>query len=322
MIKTLYVGDAHVKVSNLKESEDLMNFILETVKKEGVQKLVFLGDQFDHHAILRSEVLAFWYKWFQVFPKHVRTITLVGNHDLANFESDIHSMISLKSLEDVNFKIVDYPYIENNVLYVPYIHKNEEFIKTVNLFKDQAKALVCHADFDGAQYENGMYAPNGIKQEEVLFDQIIVGHVHSRSKFGKVIYPGTARWLKSSDANHEKGLWLVDHNEDGSIAFERFIDTSHVCEPILSFSWKEGEEAPVYPDKARVSIELIGSSVWIAKKKATLKGKVSVSSKITDRANKVSRKSGNSLEHFMSDVYATKTNRQKLINYAKTLNII
>lgn len=322
-IKTLYVGDPHVMVSNLDESDRLMSFIKETAIKENINKLVFLGDQMHNHAILRSEVVSFWKKWISIFSVNIRTIFLIGNHDYTgDARSKIHSMGAFKMLNIPLLSIVDTPLVEDNIVYVPYIHDKSKFVEIANSFSSQANTLVCHEDWDGAQYENGFYCPDGVKQEDVNFSLIIGGHIHKRSRFGKVILPGTARWLTNSDANEVKGLWVVSHSQDGSIESESFISTEHVCTPIVSFTWIEGQEAPVIPEGARATIELIGSSDWISKQKKTLKGKVVIKSKNTDQKRTLERKAGNSLENYLLNVYSTNMDRQKLYDFAKGLGLV
>jgi hypothetical protein len=53
-----------------------------------------------------------------------------------------------------------------------------------------------------------------------------------------------------------KGLWLVNHNDEtGLIESEEFIDTSSVCSPIYSITYKEGDPEPTIP-VGRISLEL------------------------------------------------------------------
>lgn len=323
MRKTLYVGDPHVTIGNLAESARLLDFVEETVKNEKVDKLVILGDLMHNHAIIRAEVHLFWIKYLGKFADMIRTIVLVGNHDVTSDKhNNIHSLEGIKLYNKPLLTIVDSPLAEDNIVYLPYMHDKAQFVEVANSLSSSGNTLVCHEDWDGAQYENGFYCPNGVKQEDVKFKLIIAGHTHKRSRFGKIILPGTARWLTASDANHEKGLWLVDHNEDGSIFSERFIDTSHVCTPIVSFTWNEGEEQPIIPEGSRATVELIGSSNWISKKKVLLKGKAGIKSKITDKQKPTNRKIGNGLEDFLSNLYQSTVNKKALLDYAKEIGIV
>jgi predicted phosphodiesterase len=315
MSKILYVGDPHVQVSNLEESERLLSFIEQAILSEKPDTLVFLGDQTNNHALLRIEVNLFWTKWFRYLSGIIKTVALVGNHDSESNKMKIHSMEAFKYYNDRPLlNIIDTPTIIDGFGYIPYIHDKTIFLEEANkLCLLGAKVLVCHGEFDGARYESGKMVENGVKYSDINTSLIISGHYHSRQRFANVIYPGTARWITAADANEDKGLWLVEHSEDGSILNERFIDTSGVCTPIISLVWLEGEDQPLFPDNAKVAIELVGSSSWIAKKKIILKGKASIKSKITDKKDRTERKTGNSLEFFMINLYSTKMDKNRLI---------
>jgi DNA repair exonuclease SbcCD nuclease subunit len=183
--------------------------------------------------------------------------------------------------------------------------------------------LICHNEFDGGTYDNGYYIKDGVKPEELNFDLVISGHIHKRSTIGKVRHPGSPRWLSASDANQEKGLWLVTHDSDtGAILEEEFLDTSDVCTPIYSYQFKEGGEEPTIPHGSKTHIELIGSSEWISKQKLKFKGLASISTKITDTQKPKNRKTGNSLEYFVNNTFETSLKKDKVIEFMKGLGVL
>jgi hypothetical protein len=170
-----------------------------------------------------------------------------------------------------------------------------------------------------------MYAPDGVDSDllDPRLTYLISGHVHAEQSFGRVWYPGTARWLSKSCANRRKGIWLCEHTDRGAIVSKEFISTEHVCTPIISIQWKEGDEKPDLPANAKVDIELVGSSDWISKTKKDLVGVASLSSKITDIKKSKERKSGKSLYEFLSQHYQTDpATREKLIKYMKGLELL
>jgi hypothetical protein len=103
-----------------------------------------------------------------------------------------------------------------------------------------------------------------------------------------------------------------------------FISTSGPCIPIISVEWKEGEEAPQIQEGAKVSIELIGTSAWIAQQKETLKGKASVRTKITDSKNFERRQTGKSLEEFIKGVFKPTAgiDSDRLTQFAKEMGLV
>src|ERR1035437_6763544 len=105
-MKTLKVGDLHVKPNNLKESEELMQFILHSANSCIVDRVEFLGDLLDTHDIVRLSVLKFWTKWFHILSKQsFKVVILIGNHDLSGDYSDTFSALhTALHLENKNFK--------------------------------------------------------------------------------------------------------------------------------------------------------------------------------------------------------------------------
>lgn len=325
-IKVLYLGDPHVTISNIDESDRLMDFVIDQCIANKPDRLVILGDLFHTFSLVRTEVIDFWMEWLETFSDLQETVVLVGNHDMANSGNDTYNSNALnafKFMKRKNLKIISNAQLLPPFAYVPYIHNKTDFVTIANAHAEMgAKTLVCHEDINGCQYENGFYAPDGVDPDLLNFDLIIGGHIHKRQRFGKVILPGTARWMTTSDANEEKGLWLVTHKDDGSIEKESFIDTSSVCTPIIGLEWKEGEEMPKIPENSKVNIELVGSSDWITVQKAQLKGRVSIKTRITDKAKSREGLATFNLEDFTKKVYNGETGLNEVLSVMKEIGII
>ena len=326
MIRILRLGDPHVKVSNLEESDKLMQFVVETALAHKVDRIEILGDLYHTHAILRLEVIEFWSKWLRILSDVCQVVVLVGNHDQSgdyNFKG--HALGMFANYENKNLTIVDGFLTIQPFTYAAYYHDAALFKEHVNSHaKDGSKVLVCHQTFNGSTFENGFYAPDGMDPLELQFDTIISGHIHKQQRFGKVIYPGTARWDSVSDANQVKGIWIFEHDDKtGAILKEEFISTEGVCSPIVSLTWNEGEEfVPAWPANSRVAVELVGSSVWVNARKAELKGQCAIKTKYTDKFQAVNRSAGSSFQDFLVNLYAALTDKKRLLEYAKEIGIV
>jgi len=323
-MKTLFLGDPHVTVTNLKESERLMEFVIQQRFQAG--NLIILGDLFHNHANVRVEVLEFWSRWFvRLSDVFNNVFVLVGNHDMVgDFNSKSHSLSVFTDLYD-NFYIIDSPTTLNGFGYMPYIHDKTDFVRQANeLCSKGAKVIVCHGEFAGVKYESGLQVLNGTQASGINASLIISGHYHSRQRFDNVIYPGTARWLTAADKNEPKGLWLADFDNSCNLVSEEFLDTSKVCTPIYAYEFKEGDNCPEIPEGSRASVELIGPSEWVLKQKAKFKGIASISAKITDRQKASNRKSGNSLEHFVNNVFETNKSikKERMVEFMKELGVL
>lgn len=325
-MKILFLGDPHAMAGNMDESERLLQFTFDSAIENKVDLIFIPGDLGHTHAILRVEVLSLWLKWLPKLAEKFKVIVLVGNHDMRNNEDGkVHGLSAFNAMSIENLTIIQSPAVIDGIGYLPYIHDNAEFVKQANALG--TRVVASHTTYQGAKFENGFYAPDGVDPEALDATLLISGHIHCRNRLstpsGKtVIYPGTARWLTASDANQPKGLWLADINPRGSVLSEKFLDTSHVCTPILSLEWQEGSDQPKFPDNAKVSMELIGTSDWVTKQKSLLKGTCSIKTKITDPKKTERRKSGTSFEHYLLSIYKADTDKSKLIEFLKELKIV
>lgn len=325
-MKIIRVGDPHVKVQNIEESERLLQFILEMARKHKVDTIELEGDLFHTHAILRLEVLEFWRKWLWKLSEEFLTIVLVGNHDLSgNVHSNSHALGVFLTLNPDKLLIIERPALIKNIGYLPYIHDNAKFVAEANALADLgATFLVSHTTYAGSKYDNGMYAPDGVDPDlvDLRLTHLLSGHIHSEQEYGRVIYPGTARWDTASDANRRKGIWLYVHSPVGPYTSREFIGTESVCVPLVSLEWREGDPQPQLQDGARISIELIGTSAWINKQKVHLKGKCSIRTKITDSKRSKAVNAYVDFDDYLKNHFVSTVDRERLLKFAKEIGLV
>lgn len=290
-MKILRVGDPHVMVSNLKDSQALLDYVLKLAIEQEVDVVEFLGDLFHTHAVMRVEVVDFWKKNFQkIKDAQFNCRVLVGNHDQPGSKEKEQVMNALNIFEDSVEEggwrtIINKPKVMDGIAYIPYMSDKNAFLKASAELYDQGatKLLVAHQTFTGAKYDNGFFAEDGIEPDLVSQDAIISGHIHKSQQIGKCEYPGTAKWDTMSDANQNKGLTVYIHNKDGSVKSKEFFSTAEVVSPIYKFTFNEGEEEPVLDENARNYVELVGKTAWITKMKKKYKGLVNIKARPTDR---------------------------------------
>lgn len=323
MSKILRVGDPHAKVHNLKEMRDLICFVADTANKNSVDRIEILGDLFHSHAVLRLEVQEFWTWALHLLSSICETVVLVGNHDLSgDYGSNFSALSMFNLLSRKNLIIIEKPQCLGIIGYVPYIHSNDDFKSAALALNSMgAKVLVCHQTIKGSRYESGIYAPDGVEIGEWSegFTHVISGHIHAEQEFGNIIYPGTARWDTSADANQRKGIWIYEHSDEGRIESKQFISTYKVCSPLLELTYSEGDKEPEIPGNARVSLVMKGTSEWIKKEKEKFRGKASIKTKFTDVKKTEGRKTGSGLEDFIQNIFVTTVDKERLIKLAKEI---
>jgi DNA repair exonuclease SbcCD nuclease subunit len=277
-VKTLRVGDPHITVRNLAEAETLMNFIFTEAAHHKVDRIEFMGDLMHTHAVIRVEVMDFWKRAFQSL-EYFDVVVLVGNHDQPGSREKEQEMNALNIFNSVSVRVVNKPRIIDSVAYIPYMSDHAAFLKAAQDLYDKGatKLLVAHQNFTVPLYSD-MIDPDLVPQEA-----IITGHIHEQRQVGKVFQVGTPKWDTMTDANEEKGIWIYEHNEDGSVKSKLFISTKHVVTPIVKHTLNEGGEEVILSEKAKNYIELVGSTAWISQMKKKYKGLAAIKARPTDR---------------------------------------
>jgi DNA repair exonuclease SbcCD nuclease subunit len=213
-LKILLIGDPHLKLSNISLVSQFLNWILEIIEEKKPDMVINLGDTFNDHAVIRSEIAG-------MFKKHVDDVLdlcrdyryILGNHDMFKpNDSTYHALIPFKSIK--GFTVYDKPFHDSLFSFIPYIHNPSDFP-----LETKPIAFV-HQTFTGANYGGGYLAPDTeVHLEDVSADLIISGHIHgSQWLSDKVFYPGTPFAQSVDDVDQEKGVYLLD-SESRSLSF-------------------------------------------------------------------------------------------------------
>jgi hypothetical protein len=233
-LRALIVGDMHVVPEELGDCSAVLALILETCLSEGVSEVIFLGDQHHTHSIVNVEVMHWWRVAFHALrAEGIKSTCLVGNHDQVSPGSNVHALLAYKDLPHV--QVIDAPLLRQGILFIPYVHDEAEFQSICEKHQDHhrgANTVICHATFNGANYENGFLASDGFNPGIIPQELVISGHIHSPQEFSKVWYPGAPRWRTLADANVDRSVWLVEFDERGRLKSRTPFDTGTVCRQI------------------------------------------------------------------------------------------
>lgn len=281
-MRVMLVGDVHAKADELADCVALRNLILKTCSEEGVRHVVWLGDQHHSHVLVNIEVQKFWLETFELVDEAIDgwQVILDGNHDKP---ADSTSQASANQVYVSSGVIVDKPRVialpdnvgDEKVLFAPYMHNQDELLAAAKEYSE-CKLLVCHQTFQGAEYDNGFYAQGAIDPNLFPQEQIISGHIHTSAKFGKVLYPGSPRWLTRSDANSEHGIYIMDL-KDGRMEVVDAVDTSSACRVIRTLKLgvdsdyaELAAKVQSYKPEDLVEVVLEGALDWIQDRKRAL----------------------------------------------------
>ena len=280
-MKVLRVGDPHITVRNLDEAQDLLAFVGKKALEHKVDRIEFLGDLMHTHAVIRVEVLEFWRVVLKALSTKFEILALVGNHDQPGSKEKEQQMNALNIFKGPGITIVSAPMQLNNIAYIPYMSDKEAFIEAAQkLYNEGAtKLLIAHQNFTVPLYSD-MIDQNRVPQES-----IITGHIHEQKQLGKTFQVGTPKWDTMTDANEDKGIWIYEHNDDGSVKSKEFLSTKDVVTPIVKVTMNEGDPEIELSDKAKNYLELVGTSSWITQMKKKYKGLASIKGRPSDRKN-------------------------------------
>jgi DNA repair exonuclease SbcCD nuclease subunit len=267
--RILLVGDVHAVPEELEDCDRLIDLIVKVAKEEEVGTVLFLGDQYDTHNVVRVEVLAFWASAFeQLKAEDLSVMALVGNHDYAGEGLVDHALMA----HEHSIRVIDKPTNRGGILLLPYISSRDEFVEVCKNHPEQS-TVICHQTFNGATYDNGFYAPDGVDQNDIPQKTVISGHIHLQQAFGKVTYVGAPRWRTLSDADSERAIWVYEFGQNGTVLSKEGFDTSKHCRPI-----RYRLDTPEKPVEGQLDpgcdwrIDIKGPIDWIEKRKTELAG--------------------------------------------------
>lgn len=266
-MKILFIGDPHIKITRFELGKTFLNWLDKVISAEKPDLVVNLGDTFDTHAVIRSEVMTeFMRHVYFCLNQHIPYVYVVGNHDMFKpNDSTYHALSHLKGTID-GFHIVDTVADLFDITFVPYIHEPSDFPKN-------AKSIcVAHQSFLGADY-GSIVDVTGVDPSSISgCDIIISGHIHKRQALPTtppVIYPGSPFSQSASDVDQIKGLTLFDSDTFECRFFEcplpKWRKLTAQIEGDLDITNFLAALSTVIQSQDHVVIELTGSKMAISK---------------------------------------------------------
>lgn len=214
-MKTLFIGDIHLKITRFDLALKFLEWLDKVIVEVRPDMIINLGDSFNSHAILRSEILSVFRKHidYAVGELNIPYYYILGNHDAFKpNDSRYHALQCMKDLYD-DFIIVDkrLDIDDLNITMLPYYHDGKDFPRQTN------NICIAHQTFLGADF-GYKKAVEGVEADEMSAEIIISGHIHLKQSFGKVVYPGSPYSQTVHDINQVKGLTLFN-TEDYATSF-------------------------------------------------------------------------------------------------------
>jgi DNA repair exonuclease SbcCD nuclease subunit len=207
-LKILFIGDPHLKITHFELSKKFLEWINTTIEKYRPDLVINLGDTFDTHAVVRSEIMTEFLNHVEYVTNICPYIYLLGNHDQYRpNDSKYHALKHLKNRLN-KFTVVDEITNLHGMTFVPYIHKPEDFPKST------LPICIAHQTFKGADFGD-ITTKDGVDASSIEGAEIIIsGHIHKKQTLNSgnvsVIYPGSPFSSSASDVDQIKGVTIFD----------------------------------------------------------------------------------------------------------------
>lgn len=204
MSRYLIIGDPHCRPDNL----DKINKLFKMVESFKIPT-IWMGDMLDTKDIVRAQCLNAYLNYFK--SSNLKHIVLVGNHDYTSNECTEHSLEAFKQFGKVI--VVDKPYREDDMLFVPYYRNPENFKQAI---KSDAKYLFMHQDMIGMDWGNGHIATEGNDLADISsFKQVYSGHYHKFQQKNNLTFIGTPFSHNFGESNQDKYVGLFNSQDGG-----------------------------------------------------------------------------------------------------------
>jgi len=335
--KVLFIGDPHLKINRFDLATQFLSWVTKTIAEVRPDVVVNLGDTFDTHAVIRSEVLCeFMSHVDQVLAMGIPYVYLLGNHDMYKpNDARYHVMKPFKN-KIKNLYVVDEVQDLFGMTFVPYQHNPEQFPKQT------LPVCVAHQTMLGADY-GAIRANDGVPPISIGGCELLIsGHIHTKQRVlpvagqgPEVLYVGSPFSQSASDVDQVKGISVVDISTYGETFYRAPLPSWRRLHVVVSQSTtldhvQQMIDADVTGSKDHWVIELEGPKAEIVgflgsrQYKDSVKDvDVKVKTTFTDKEKRKISIEAKSMESIISDyvvkVYSGSLDKTKLLEAAKSV---
>ncbi len=211
--------------------------ILEEIKEasRGSDAILFGGDLFHQRGSVSTDVLMGTYNCVQGMNTYAPIHLIPGNHDYANRDGCLHSLIDLHDetngvfVHDSSWSIQDFGNVR--IWFVPYMEHKSNFLSTfrdmeanrefLDRGRNRFNLLVLHAGIQGGIIGSDfvLSSANDLSLDELpsWMNLTLIGHFHKHQKLKENVYfIGSSHQHNWGDANDKRGYLTVSIENDGT----------------------------------------------------------------------------------------------------------
>lgn len=220
MLNILVLGDLHVTVKNLKETDIYLDALSTYLKnnKNSIDYVCIAGDILDSHERLHSSCLNKAIEYIRLVSQLYETFILVGNHDMVNQSAFLDSEHWMNCVKDYkNVTVVDNILITTlkgqKIVFTPYV-PDGKFIQALDTKKgewENAKCIFGHVTIKGCSM-GSMIAKDADEWPE-NHPMLISGHIHKSQWLTSNMYYTGSIMQVATDEPPEKHIVSVCIND-------------------------------------------------------------------------------------------------------------
>jgi DNA repair exonuclease SbcCD nuclease subunit len=208
----LHLYNHHRLLVNSETALNFLSYIKKYALDNSINTIISAGDFFHTKAkAYAPHVVQGWLRVKDMYKSKLKHYMIVGNHDMANPENTMNSILFLYS--DYAKIIPDYFWLDTEktrIHMLSYSISQFDFENFV-LAEDKHNVLVAHLDIVGFMMPNGFKSNTGYKVEDFkMFDLVISGHYHKFQTRDNVIYVGSPYQTSFAEREQPHGFLILD----------------------------------------------------------------------------------------------------------------
>lgn len=213
----IHWGAKNNSIQHNQDCRDYINWFIQHTKAEKSNGIVFMGDWFENRNAINVQTLNYSFSALESLNDlDIPIYFIVGNHDLYH-RGNREQVSTFHFSQFKNVKLVNEQLIDNDMVFFPYLFKDEYPKAAETILKNKSKYVFGHFEFrnfvvtgtdrkmdhgpDHTQFSGPKY--------------IFSGHFHKRQALDNVIYIGNTFPTNYGDqGDDDRGMALLDTSTD------------------------------------------------------------------------------------------------------------
>jgi DNA repair exonuclease SbcCD nuclease subunit len=206
----LHLYNHHRLLVNSETALGFLSYLKEYALENKIDTIISAGDFFHTKAhAYAPHVVQGLLRIKDIFKSNIKQYMIVGNHDMANPNNTMNSILFTYS--DYAKIVPDYFYLDIENVRVHMLSYSTQMFESFILAEDKKNILIGHLDIIGFIMPNGFESNAGFRDDTFKqFDLVISGHYHMFQNKDKIVYVGSPYQTNFSEKDQTHGFLVVN----------------------------------------------------------------------------------------------------------------